>query len=113
MPRANTARTACATTLTLGLAVTLLAAGAAPAHATDVPVKNPGFEATVASGEPADWGVWRAQGSGTSALSVAGAGPDGSRAVALVGDSVDDRIAVTQRVPYPLRVHDVRAHLVR
>lgn len=58
-------------------AVALILTCAVPAHAAALTVKNPGFEVVTASGEPADWSVWRARGTGISAQSVAGAGPDG------------------------------------
>ncbi|MGA5097088.1 hypothetical protein ACPCAC_06940 [Streptomyces lavendulocolor] len=62
---------------------------------------NGDFEAVDTNGAPSGWYVWKAAGTGTSAAVVNGAGPTGTKALELVGDSTDDRIAVSRRVNNP------------
>ncbi|MFC5804121.1 hypothetical protein [Streptomyces formicae] len=97
--------------LAAAVAASLAATVTPPAFAASV-LPNGGFEQVTAAGLPEGWGPWKPAGNGTIAV-LDGAGPDGSRALELTGDSADDRTAVGRRVtnPNPGRVQFFRVSL--
>ncbi|MGW8951842.1 hypothetical protein [Streptomyces sp. NPDC055709] len=97
--------------LATAVAATLAATLTPPAFAESL-LPNGGFEHVTAAGLPEGWGPWKPAGNGTIAV-VGGAGPDGSKALELRGDSADDRTAVGRRVtnPNPGKVQFFRVSL--
>ncbi|UUN30633.1 hypothetical protein [Streptomyces sp. FIT100] len=70
-----------------------------PAFAATL-LPNGDFEQVAADGLPVGWGPWKPVGDGTIAVRD-GAGPDGSKALELTGNSPDDRTAVSRRITNP------------
>ncbi|MEU9996148.1 hypothetical protein [Streptomyces sp. NPDC050848] len=90
---------ALSTTLAAVLAGALTLTAPPPAFAASL-LLNGDFEQVAANGLPEGWGVWKPAGNGTATV-VDGAGPDGSRALKLEGDTPDDRVAVSRRLTNP------------